>query len=165
LFWNNFLDSASYNVVLMVWVFSSLRKLMRRRLSYTIISLLMTFVVSLGTSLAGSPLCSPSCPDCKVVSACCAEMDDNLVSGTRGAADHLPGPSGCSHDSICLDGLLPSYISAANGPFKYHSALVQSHQDSQVQPHFFYRATVPVLLEPPLEHFPSLFLLNCSFLI
>lgn len=162
--WHNFLEFVSYNVVLTIRVYLILRKLMRSRLSDTLISFLIIFVVSLGTSLAGSLVCPPGCPDCAVVPACCAEMDDGAE--TRGMADHLPGPSGCSHDGICLDGFLPNDVSAAsNGTLKYESTLVLSPLSFRVYPDLVSIAVVPVPLESPIEQFPSLYLRICSFLI
>lgn len=161
---HNFLEFVSYNVVLMTGMHIFLRKLMRNRLSHTLISFLIIFVVSLGTSLAGSLVCPPGCPDCAVVPACCGEMDDAAES--RGMADHLPGPSGCSHDGICLDGFQPNNVSAAsNGTLKYETTLGLSPLSFGVYPDLVSIAIVPVPLESPIEQFPTLYLRICSFLI
>lgn len=138
---------------------------MSSRLSHTIISLLVILVVSLGTSIAGSPVCPPKCPDCVVVPACCADMDDSSASGTKGAADHSSGWGGCSHDRICHNDFQPIDVSAVGGTFEYDNAFIQSHLGSQIHHNIYYKATVRVLPEPPLENSPPLFLRNCSFLI
>lgn len=138
---------------------------MSSRFIHTIILFLVILVVSLGTSLAGSPVCPPGCPDCGVVPACCAEMTDKLGPETGGTADHLPGRSGCSHDGICLNGFQPIDVSAASGTFEYDSALVLSPLSHETHPNPFCRVAVPVVLKSPLETFPPIYLRNCSFLI
>ena len=137
---------------------------MRSRLSDTLISFLIIFVVSLGTSLAGSFVCPPACPDCAVVPACCVEMGD--AAETSGTADHLPGPSGCSHDGICLDGFQPVDVAAdSTGTFEFDSTLVLSPHSSEVNLDLVSIAGAAVLLKSPIEKFPPLYLRICSFLI
>lgn len=138
---------------------------MRSRLSHTLISFLVIFAVSLGTSLAGSLICPPGCPDCGVIPACCAEMNDNSASRSREMADHLPGRSGCSHDGVCLDVFRPIDVSANNGICEYDSTLVLSQLSSEVHSELVSLTVVPVLLKSPIEKFPPLYLRICSFLI
>jgi hypothetical protein len=138
---------------------------MKSRLSHTLISFLVILVVSLGTSLAGSPACPPGCPDCEVVAVCCAEMENNSMSGTRGVADHSPVRNGCSHEGFCLNVSQPIDASAASGTFEYDNTLVLSDLSYEVDLDNISRAVGPALLKSPIEKFPPLYLRICSFLI
>lgn len=138
---------------------------MRSRLSHTLISSLAILVVSLGTSLAGSPVCPPGCSGCGVVLDGCAEMENNSMPGTRGAADHSPVRNGCSHEGICLNVSPPMDASAASGSFEYDNTLVLSHLSYEVELENLSRAVAPALLKLPIEKFPPLYLRICSFLI
>ena len=146
----------------------SLRKLMRSRLSQTLISFLVILVVSLGASLAGSAACPSGCPDCEVVADCCAEMENNSMSsmsGARGTADHSPVQNGCSHEGICLNVAQQLDASAASATFEYDNTLVLSHLNCEVDLDNISRAQDPALLQTPIEKFPPLYLRICSFLI
>ena len=138
---------------------------MRSRFCHTIISLLLVLFVGLGASLAGGPACPPDCPDCRVVPTCCSAIDAGSVSGVQNGAGHLPGPSDCSHDGICLDGFQPIDVSAASGTFGYTLALVLSSFTFEAHSALFFKAAVPAPQQSPLENFPPHFLRNCSFLI
>jgi hypothetical protein len=154
-----------HNVVHVVRVNVFLRKIMRSRCSHTLISFLVIFAVSLGTSLAGSPVCSPGCPDCGVVPVCCAEMDNNSMSGSRGAADHSPVRNGCSQEGICLNGFQTIDASADSGPFEYDNTLVLSLLSYDIDLENISRAVALNLLKSPIEKLPPLYLRICSFLI
>lgn len=138
---------------------------MRSGCSYTIISLLLILVVGLGTSLAGSPMCPPDCPDCRVVSSCCSAIDDGSESGTKNGAAHLSGPNDCGHGGICLDGFQPIDVSAVSGTFGSTIASVQSGFTFQAHSALLFKAAIPVPQTSALENSPPLFLRNCSFLI
>lgn len=160
-----YLERKPYNVVCVVPMSISLRKLMRSGLSHTLISFLVILVVSLGTSFAGSSFCPPGYSDCEVVVGCCAEMENNSMSETRGAAEHSPVRNGCSHEGICLNVSLLIDVSAASGTFTYDNTLVLSHLSYEVDLDTISRAPDPPLLKSPIEKFPPLYLRICSFLI
>lgn len=138
---------------------------MRSRLSYTIISFVLILVVSLGNSLAGTPMCPTVCPECVVVPDCCAGMADHSESGTSGTADHSPERTDCSHDGICLNGFQPIDVSATTGTIEFDSAVVQYQLISEVHLDLLYKVVTPVPPQSFSEKFPPLYLRNCSFLI
>ncbi|MGB3210701.1 MAG: hypothetical protein WBB19_08365 [Desulforhopalus sp.] len=138
---------------------------MRSRFCYIFISIIVIFIVGLGTSLAGKSLCPPDCPDCRVTPACCAKMAENSVGGTGGMSDHQPGPDGCSHDGICLDGVQPVDLAGVSGTVGYDSVLAHSHPESPGRSDFSCIVEPPFHLKPPKEKFPPLYIQNCSFLI
>jgi len=163
----NFLEHWAYNVVSRLLMLSFLRKLMRRKRRHTIvsfISLWLIFVVGLGTSFAGISACSPDFPECVVVTPCCAGMHDSAMPGTGGSSDTLAGPGDCVHEGICIDGFQPIDISAVNGCFQYDISPSRSLRGSLVSMNYPEVMTI-ILQEPSSENYPSVFLLNCSFLI
>ncbi|MGB3223061.1 MAG: hypothetical protein WBB23_09690 [Desulforhopalus sp.] len=141
---------------------------MRRKRHHTIavfISSLMIFALSLGTSFGGIFTCSPDCPECKVIPSCCPGMDGNEMSGTGESTKPLSGPNDCNHEGMCIDGFQTISTSAVNNSFPYDSFPSLSPQGSSITPKPYKRVSIPILQEPSLETFPSLFIRNCSFLI
>jgi hypothetical protein len=146
---------------------------MLKNCNHIIIQLLIAAIVSLGIAHAGGDVCPPACTHCgsKVVSACCNDMTVHSDSHTADdhAAAQLTGsqqqPERCEYGSFC-PGMADQEEVAAHFtlPKSDHGVVLPPLVSLDVSTTVQY-VYIELPQNPPLEHFSSIFTLNCVYLI
>lgn len=136
---------------------------------HLLISLLVAAIVSLGIAQATTGVCPPNCAHCSAVvvpPSCCEDMG-GFQNSTHipGKADERKQQASCDHGFSCFRSSEPVevIVSLSDSNPEFDAIFSEMISFSLAKYHETYITLS--LYSPPLKKSPSLYTLNCSFLI